>query len=110
MSNKIIHSEAEVKRAIIDYLRAKKYLFIPISNQGQWNKKVGCYTKFTGTRGAPDLMVYDEVCTNNWVCIELKGTKGRQTKEQKEFEAALQDKGGEYYIVRSINDLQKLGL
>lgn len=105
----IHHSEAMVKQAVIAYLNAKKYVYIPIQNQGQWNKKAGCYTKFTGTRGAPDLMVFDHN-RQKWICIELKSTTGKQSEHQREFEHILKQKGGEYYIVRGFNDLQDIGL
>jgi hypothetical protein len=112
----IFHSEAQVKRAVYDYLDAKKYIYIPIQNSGTWNPK-GFRQTFKGTRGAPDLMLFipgEKAESKNlkinlrgrWICVELKSTTGKQSKHQKEFQHHLEIKGGEYYIVRGINDLE----
>lgn len=106
---KIKFSEKEVKRAIIEYLNAKRYFFVPISNQGTWDGKKGVYRKFTGTKGAPDLMVMDK--EGQWICIELKSSTGKQSKCQKEFELIVgTTKHGKYFVVRSIDDLIEAGL
>lgn len=107
MDNQIKFSEKEVKQAVYEYLDARKYLYIPIQNQGQWDSKKGVYRRFTGTKGAPDLMVFDHI-REKWVCVELKSTIGKQSEDQQEFEHILDVKGGEYFIVRSIDDLNDI--
>ncbi len=90
------------------YLDAKKYLYVPIQNQGTWNDK-GFRQSFKGTRGAPDLIVFDHNLTNGvpyWICIELKSSTGKQSKHQKEFQKVLEEKDGVYYVVRDIKDLE----
>lgn len=103
-------SEAEVKRAVKEYLDAKIYLYVFIQNQGQWIAKKEVYAKFSGTRGAPDLMVFISEkrpiqTPGKWICIELKSTSGKQSKDQEVFERILNARGGEYFVVRSIDDL-----
>lgn len=76
----IHHSEAEIKKAVYAYLDAKKYIYVPILNAGVWNPK-GFRQTFKGCKGAPDLILFDHN-RKKWVCIELKSTKGKQSKEQ----------------------------
>lgn len=106
---KIKSSEQEVRHAVIEYLNAKKYLFVPIMNQGTWDGKKRVYRKFRGTRGASDLMVMDR--TGRWICIELKSSTGKQSEHQEEFELIVEaTKHGKYFVVRSIDDLIEAGL
>ncbi len=41
--------------------------------------------------------------------IEIKTDKGRQSDVQKQFQSDWEAFGGEYYVIRSIDDLQKIG-
>jgi hypothetical protein len=58
-------------------------------------------------RGLPDIVV---VRAGRFVALEVKKTGAYQSKEQKEFERQIKEAGGEYYVVRSIEDVQKAGL
>ena len=100
--------EKEVKQAVYAYLDARAYLYVPIQNQGTWDQVKKVRRKFTGTRGAPDLMVMDR--SGRWLCIELKSSKGKQSSHQVEFEYRVDNGGGSYFVVRSINDLIEAGL
>lgn len=108
MKNKPKISEANVKKACLHYLRVMGYLFVPIQNQGQWDNVKKIYHKFTGTPGAPDLMVH--IGQGKWICVELKSSggknPGKQSKAQENFEHMVDREGGRYFIVRSIEDLQ----
>jgi hypothetical protein len=104
----IKYTEADVKRAVREYLDAKKYLYVPVQNQGQWIAKKRIYAKFSGTKGAPDLMVMDQ--HGDWLCIELKSSTGKQSKHQCDFEHKVNLGSGKYFVVRSIDDLINAGL
>ena len=54
-------------------------------------------------KGQPDLVA---VMNNKVVFIELKTEKGRQSKEQKEVEQEIKNRGVDYIVVRSLEDLQ----
>ena len=116
--------EDGVQIAIVNYLRASKFLFtstgggIRIANQTMQkkNKAMG-YTK-----GAPDLIVWIKGGT---LCIEVKKPKimryspvkkrmvthiagGRQSDDQKEFERCVGKISGHYYIVAdNVADVDK---
>lgn len=48
------------------------------------------------------------VLTGEVVFIELKNSKGRQSEDQASFEAKVLMRGHNYYIVRSLQQFQKL--
>ena len=54
-------------------------------------------------KGQPDLVA---VLNNKVVFIELKTDKGRQSKEQKAVEQEIKNRGVDYIVVRSLEDLQ----
>jgi hypothetical protein len=43
------------------------------------------------------------------VWIEVKTPTGSQSEDQKQFEADVQAHGGEYYVARSVEDVEFLG-
>ena len=59
-------------------------------------------------KGVPDIILLRH-STGQFVGLEVKTTEGVQSKEQKEFEKESKAAGAEYYIVRSIDDVQALG-
>jgi len=55
--------------------------------------------------GTADLEV---IISGRTIFLELKSSKGKQTKEQKEFEHDVKAQGCEYHIVRSFENLQEV--
>ena len=55
--------------------------------------------------GAPDIIVCYQ---GNYVGLEVKSKKGRQSDSQKDAEERILDAGGEYHIVRSVEDVQEI--
>ena len=97
-------TEAAILKSIIDYLRLRKVFF--------WRQNVGGYKTSTGqfiqygTKGAPDICIIK----SGFIGLEVKKQNGKQSPDQKAFEAALMAAGGRYHVVRSIDDVQRLGL
>ena len=58
-------------------------------------------------RGVPDIIL---ILKGNFVGLEVKPPGKYQSPEQKEFERNCLAAGGEYHVVRSIEDLQAIGL
>ncbi len=42
------------------------------------------------------------------IFVELKSQKGKQSKEQKEFELSCKKQGAQYHIVRSLEELETI--
>lgn len=90
---KIKITENEIKKQVKDYLTLKGYFHFHIM-QG-----LGSY------RGIPDIIA---VKNGRVLFLEIKKPTGRQSKYQKEFQNNIERQGGEYYVIRSINDIMKI--
>ena len=69
--------------------------------------------------GTADFMVIQNSWTNAYpthinvehpriIFLELKGEKGKQRPEQKEFQKLIEAQGAEYYIIKSLEDLEEI--
>ena len=122
---KYMISENEVIRVVNDYLQVqknqRKLMFIR-NNSGAFPIDDGInerrYIRF-GDKGSPDFLIWksgryyrgmnqdDYTTTKKYlrsIAIEAKSDIGKQSKEQKEWQADFEAIGGEYYIVRSIEE------
>jgi len=87
-------SENDVKRQVKDYLSIKRYYHFPIL-QGLGAK-----------RGIPDIIA---IKNNRVLFLECKRPGGgKQSEYQKQFQADIEGHGGEYYTVKSLDDLIKI--
>lgn len=103
--------ESDIQSAICDYLEMKRRCFFRVNNIPAFNRENGSFTmrrlpKYT-PRGLPDIIV---IRGGVFYGLEVKGPKGRQSPEQKEFQARVEAHGGHYYVVRSTEDVQAIGL
>lgn len=97
--------ETEIQAAILDYLRLKGHFFWR-NNSGAFKTERGGFYR-VGTPGAPDIIG----CVNGkFVGLEVKTTKGRLSDDQEAFAHLLRGVGGQYHVVRSIDDVIALGL
>lgn len=112
--------EIDIQKAIKDYLQYMenqgKLMFIR-NQAGGYPTKEGHYITM-GKKGSPDLFVWmsdlkfiDGYFSSQLMsylrCIvfEIKSKKGKQTKSQKVWQEKFEKLGGEYYIVRSIEEV-----
>jgi len=114
--------EADVIRVIKDYLqiqRNQKKLMYIRNNSGAMpiidGKNKRRYIRF-GDKGSPDFLVWKPVTApfiSEWVrpraiALEAKSDTGKQSKGQKEWQKDFEAIGGEYYIVRCLEDVIKI--
>ena len=103
--------ESDVLRSVCEYLELKGHFFwrtnnIPVSTWRGGKQVYFNLPKYT-PRGLPDIMIVRD----GWfIALEIKNYKGQQSPHQKEFQKKLADAGGEYYLIRSIDDLKEVGL
>ena len=90
---KIKITENDVKRQVKDYLSLKGYFHFHIM-QG-----LGAY------KGIPDIIA---IKNNRVLFLEIKKPTGKQSDYQKQFQADIEGQGGEYYIVKCLEDLIKI--
>jgi hypothetical protein len=96
-------AEREIVKACLDLLEIKN-IFHYRQNSGalvhEYNGKK-YFTRF-GATGAPDIVA---VINGKYVGIEVKVPKGKQSEGQKEFEGRLKKAGGDYWLIRSVEEL-----
>ena len=99
---KQIHEkEKDVQKACLDYLAARG-IFNYRNNTGSFQDRgTGAWYRF-GAVGSPDIIA---VVKGRYIAIECKGTKGKQSDVQKDFEDRLVRAGGFYILVRSLDEL-----
>lgn len=101
-------TESDIQSSICDYLAYRKHFFWRCNNVPAPLASGGfrALPKYT-PRGLPDIIIVKD----GWfVALEVKKKGTYQSKEQKEFEANVKAAGGEYYVVRSIDDVREVGL
>lgn len=95
-------SEKDVQRAILDYLRITHQKFWR-HNSGGFKNKDGHFFKF-GESGSPDIFI---VRQGKIYGVEVKGTGGKQTDNQVEWQKDFEKAGGIYLLVHSVDEFLK---
>lgn len=99
--------ESDIQFSICEYLALRKVFFwrqntVPVFHKGEY-RRMPAFSR----NGVPDIIVVKD---GQFIGLEVKTPKGRQSDVQKEFENELVAAGGVYNIVTSIEDVQALGL
>ncbi len=97
--------EKQIQNAVEHYLTLKRHFFWK-NNTGAMKTQSGGFIRF-GAVGSPDICLVKD---GFFIGLEIKQAKGKQSEGQKEFEIKLKEAGGEYYIIRSLDDLKEVGL
>jgi hypothetical protein len=104
--------EADIQNSICDYLALKKHFFWRQNNtptsEIRNGKRIFRKMPKYAIKGVPDIILIGEV--GQFIGLEVKQKGKYLSKEQKEFKEKLEKSGGEYYLVRSIEDVQEIGL
>lgn len=97
--------ESEVQAAILDWLAWKK-VFAYRNNSGAFAipEEGNHQRRFfrAAVVGAPDIVC---VIAGQYVGIEVKAPKGKQSDHQKAFQEQLEAAGGKYILAYSIDDV-----
>jgi len=100
-------TEAMIQRAVLDYLEwyAKSHkIYFFRSAAGAVKTEQGRYFK-TGKPGTPDISVCFK---SKYWGLEIKTKTGRQSSSQKKAEAEILAAGGQYLIIRSLDDIKRV--
>jgi len=101
--------EKDIQRQICKYLQLKGYFFTRVNTIGLFDAKRGVRRKNPYiTKGMPDILVF--VPQKGIYGLEVKREGAYQSPEQKHFENMFDMAGGKYFVVRSIEDVQEIGL
>lgn len=104
-------TESQIQTAICDYLALKKHFFwrannTPIFQMDNGKPRFRAMPKYS-MRGVPDIILIKD---GQFIGIEVKQPKAKQSEGQIEFQKKCYTAGGKYYVVTSIEEVQKLGL
>lgn len=105
-------SESQIQSAICDYLETRRRFFFRLNNIPAFNRSDGGgftmrkLPKHT-PRGLPDIVV---VVGGIFYALEVKSAIGKQSPDQKLIQADIEKHGGKYFVVRSIDDVEAIGL
>lgn len=91
-------------RCILTWLNLHGHYCTRIQSQGQYNQKLGRWTKSTVKRGIGDVMAIINGIT---VMIEIKVGKDRQSKYQKDTQIEVEHSGGTYLIARDFDSFYR---
>ena len=94
--------ESATQKAILEWL-AWKHIFHYRNNSGAFVDSNKHFYRF-GAIGSPDIVC---VINGQYVGIEVKAAKGRQSDNQKEFQRQLETAGGKYILAYSIDDVER---
>jgi VRR-NUC domain len=92
--------ESDIQKQILDYLALKR-IFHYRNNSGAFVDSQKHFYRF-GSLGSPDIIC---VIAGQYVGIEVKAPKGKQSDHQKEFQKKLEAAGGRYVLAYSLDDL-----
>lgn len=104
--------EGNIQSACCDYLARRRLFFfrlnnIPVSEVGEYGerrfRKMPKYTP----KGLPDVIVVKE---GSFIGLEFKGKGKDLSPEQVEIFKKITLAGGACHVIRSIDDLQAIGL
>lgn len=101
--------EKDLQRTVIEYLGYARIPFIRNNSFSgsivRANGSTG-FIKNNSYPGSPDLILFlhDGITYH----IELKGENGKQSPEQIEYQRVIESIGHRYYIIRDLNELEKL--
>ena len=100
--------ESSILQACLVYLSYKPEVYWIRNNSGAAQTirhgRPGGYIQF-GKKGSPDIVI----CHNGqYIGLEVKSPTGHQSGDQKQAEADIRKAGGLYYIIRSVDELQRI--
>lgn len=97
------HKEADIKRAIESYLKAKGCLVIPYRTTGIRTENKGWIP--ARRKGIADLLGLSR--EGKFWAIEVKAPGGRATPEQEQFLESVRSFGCKAFIAMSVDDVIK---
>lgn len=101
--------ETDIQKAICDYLAYKHYFFWRQNTSAILNHATGKFKSMPkySLNGIPDIILIKD---GQFIGLEVKMPKGVQSEHQKTFEKFCIRAGGKYHLVKSIEDVIKIGL
>ena len=99
--------ETDIQNAICEYLEWKRYFFWRSNNTPIFDTKRGVFRRMPkyAMKGVADIIVLHG---GKAYFLEVKMPKAYQQKVQKVFEKKVNENGGFYKVVRSVEDVERI--
>ena len=97
--------ESSIQKAVLDWLKAKKYLAVRLNNIPVPTKGGGF--RPVAVRGLPDAHLdfpFLNIPVSVW--IEFKTSQGKLSDHQKNFKDSIEAYNGFYCVIRSIDEME----
>lgn len=95
-------TEKSTQRAVLDYLDHVGAFYYR-QNSGAVKVR-GHFYRMVSRNGAPDIVV---VHKGKYIGLEIKDINGKLNKDQIRFKHDLEKAGGEYHVIRSLEEVRK---
>jgi hypothetical protein len=100
--------EKDIQKAILDFLEWQKNIYFFRAGAGavktiRGNGSTGYFK--TGKKGLPDIIL---LINGYFIGLEVKRPSGVQSEAQKSAQDDIEVAGGKYFLVRSIDDVEKI--
>ena len=97
-------TEQKIQKAIIDYLKLKKYVVFKHRNVGIFKQATKQYIPLSfGEKGITDIIACD--CNGRFWGIEVKRKGGKVSPDQADFIARIRKNGGIAFVAYSLEEV-----
>lgn len=100
---RVATTESAVLRACLDWLTLHCVCHWRSNNTGVYDPARKRFRSFTGMKGVADILC---VVNGRLVCVECKSPTGKQSDDQRAFQALIENAGGAYLLARGVGDLE----
>ena len=105
------YAESRLQQSCVTWFRYQyphlAFLLWHPKNEGHGDQVAGARAKAEGVvPGVPDLILAIPSVYHCMLCLEMKAPKGRQSDNQRRYQAYAETATAEYHVVRDINTFQ----
>ena len=97
--------EANLQKAVLDYLTLKKFVVVKFNNVGVWNKKTNRYIP-PRQKGISDILACNP--EGKFIALEIKNKNQQPSKYQIEFLERVRKNNGIGMVVYSMDEVMKI--
>ena len=104
----MVYAESKIQMEIVNCLQQMGVFFFAVPNERKQSPRSGARMKSMGVRsGVADIIIMGE--KGRGFCLEVKSATGRQSETQKAFQAKCVLLDWPYALVRSVEDVRRVG-
>lgn len=105
-------AETDIQRTVCDYLARKRHFFwrantAPTVSRNKSGSMFFRKMPKYGMVGIPDIIL---IHNGFFIGLEIKDKNGKQSEGQEIFEKKCKEAGGEYYVIKKLEDVIEIGL